>query len=265
MQPNFIKRLLSAVFLCSAASVAACAGDTTEVGEDQNVTAVTNARVEIFVGQDGQFYFRVIAGNGEKLLRSEGYTTRAAAEKGILGAKQTGLASQSYKLAKSVNGQWFFNLVAKNGKTIGTSETYVSKSHAERGLQTLQKIFVSLQQEKPKVVCFMKNLPVVPQGKAQVEIDFSHLPEGEWGYSDSLDAWKGSYSFSAGIEDGAVQIVFQENEHVQDEIGSTACDLPKPLKRGTTFCNEPLEIDTSLGTEDDEKVVHAFDFACRVD
>ena len=84
-------------------------------------------------------------------------------------------------------------------------------------------------------------------------------------YSEALAAFEGSYNFSVGIEEGTAYVTFQENAHVEDEVGSIACDLPDPNSGVTAFCEEPLEVDASLGTDEDPKMVHAFDFGCRVD
>jgi len=41
------------------------------------------ARFEVFRGEDGQWYFRVVGGNGEIMSQSEGYTTRSNARRAV--------------------------------------------------------------------------------------------------------------------------------------------------------------------------------------
>jgi uncharacterized protein len=263
MHRTLVSCLAAVVALALPVLVVGCGGEDAQSGEEQDVKGSVTGKIEIYVGDDAQHYFRVVASNGEKLLRSEGYSSRAAAEKGVESAKKNGVSSKSYRISESEDGQWFYDLVAKNGEIIGTSETYTSKSNAERGMTTLQKVLGKLGQSAPRTTCFLQRLPAVPQGEEKVEVDLDHLEEG-FGASDSLEAFEGSYSFDVTVEEGFVNVIFYENAHVQDEVGSFGCDLPK-LERGTTFCDEPIEIDASLGTEDEEKQVHAFDFGCRVD
>ena len=46
-----------------------------------------SAKYEIFLGTDRQYYFRLKAPNGEKILASEGYTTKANCQNGIQSVK----------------------------------------------------------------------------------------------------------------------------------------------------------------------------------
>jgi uncharacterized protein len=95
------------------------------------------ARFETFTGRDGQSYFHLLAGNGQKMLQSEGYASKQKANEGILSVRTNGAAPESYDLIEAQDGQWYFNLVAANGQTIGTSELYVTRSNAERALSTV--------------------------------------------------------------------------------------------------------------------------------
>ncbi len=108
-------------------------------GDEEDATASTG-RFEIFVGQDGQYYFHLLAGNGEKLLQSEGYTSQAGAENGVDSLRVNATDPNQFKVLEAVNGEFYFNVVAKNGEIIGHGETYVTKSNAERGAATVQKV-----------------------------------------------------------------------------------------------------------------------------
>jgi hypothetical protein len=66
--------------------------------------------------------------------------------------------------------------------------------------------------------------------------------------------------------DGEFSVTFQENAHVMDETGQIGCST-EGLRAPATFCKEPIEVDKLLGTEageDDEQMVHAFNFWCRL-
>lgn len=117
-----------------------CSGE--DPGVDAQNVAENPGTFETFMGQDGQWYFHLLAANGEKVLGSEGYVSRAGAENGIESVKANGVDLANYDLLEAANLEWYFNLVAQNHEIIGTSETYVSKSNAERGEETVQGIIV---------------------------------------------------------------------------------------------------------------------------
>lgn len=45
-------------------------------------------KIKIFKGKDEQFYFKVLAENGQTIAVSEGYTTKQNCEKGIESLKE---------------------------------------------------------------------------------------------------------------------------------------------------------------------------------
>ena len=44
-----------------------------------------------------------------------------------------------FELKSSKNGQFYFNLTAKNGQVIATSEMYTTKAAAENGIASVQE------------------------------------------------------------------------------------------------------------------------------
>ena len=48
------------------------------------------------------------------------------------------MAEAKYEIKKSSDGQYYFNLVASNGEVVATSERYVTKSNAERGITAVR-------------------------------------------------------------------------------------------------------------------------------
>ena len=116
----------------------ACGGGA-DTGDEQDQTA-SAGRFETFIGEDGQHYFQLLAGNGERVLRSEAYKTLASAKKGIASVKKNGQLESSFEVLEAESGESYFNLVASNGQIIGTSETYASKSNASRAVKTVMKI-----------------------------------------------------------------------------------------------------------------------------
>ena len=89
-------------------------------------------------GSNGQFYFRLQAGNGETLLVSEMYVAKASAENGIVSVKTNAPEDGRYERKVAKNGQPMFNLKAANSQIIGTSETYSSEAAREKGIASVK-------------------------------------------------------------------------------------------------------------------------------
>lgn len=87
---------------------------------------------------NGQFYFHLQASNGETILRSEQYGTKASAEGGINSVKKNAPLDERYERKTAKNGQLMFNLKAANHEIIGTSETYASESARENGIASVK-------------------------------------------------------------------------------------------------------------------------------
>ncbi|MBZ0116191.1 MAG: YegP family protein [Sandaracinaceae bacterium] len=93
----------------------------------------TGERFDVFQGADGRWYFNLHAGNGEIVLRSQGYSSEAAALNGAFSVADHGVDAARYVITPSADGGFYFNLTAQNGQVIGTSEVYASRYNAERG------------------------------------------------------------------------------------------------------------------------------------
>ncbi len=93
----------------------------------------------IFKGANSQFYFKLVAGNGEKILKSEGYVYKWSCQNGIDSVKANAPYDSRYEKKKASNGQYFFNLTAANGQVIGTSETYVTESGRDNGIAVVKR------------------------------------------------------------------------------------------------------------------------------
>ena len=97
------------------------------------------AKFVISQGASGQFRFALKAGNGETILGSENYTTKAAAENGIASVKTNAPIDERYERKLAKNGEPMFNLKASNGQVIGTSETYSSPTARDAGIESVKK------------------------------------------------------------------------------------------------------------------------------
>ena len=111
-------------------------------GVDDGSAEVTSksAHFETFVGADGRTYFDLVAGNGQDVLRSQGYSSATSAKKGIASVVENGVDASAYEILEAKDGTWYFDLTAANHEVIGTSQMYVSKTNATRGAATVRAL-----------------------------------------------------------------------------------------------------------------------------
>jgi len=97
------------------------------------------AKFEIKTRTNGEFQFNLKAGNGQIILTSEGYTTKAACLNGVASVKTNSQVDSRYDKLTSKNGKLYFNLKATNGQIIGTSEMYEAKASRDNGIASVKK------------------------------------------------------------------------------------------------------------------------------
>lgn len=93
---------------------------------------------ELSKSSNDQFRFVLKAGNGEVILTSELYTTRAAAEKGIASVRVNSPQDAHYEKKTATNGKFHFNLKAGNHQVIGTSQLYVTEQSRDKGIASVK-------------------------------------------------------------------------------------------------------------------------------
>ncbi|WP_293908031.1 MULTISPECIES: YegP family protein [unclassified Sphingobacterium] len=96
-------------------------------------------KFEVKTRKNGEFQFNLKAGNGQVILNSEGYTTKANCLNGIESVKKNAQDDNKFDRKTSTNGKHYFNLKATNGQIIGTSEMYESASGMENGIESVKK------------------------------------------------------------------------------------------------------------------------------
>lgn len=88
--------------------------------------------------RNDEYQFNLKAGNGETILTSEGYKTKANCKVGIDSVKINAPYDSRYDRRTATNGQYYFNLKAGNGEIIGTSEMYNSILARENGIESVK-------------------------------------------------------------------------------------------------------------------------------
>lgn len=87
---------------------------------------------------NGEFQFNLKADNGQVILTSEGYSSKASCENGISSVKTNSQDDSKFDKKTSSNGKPYFNLKASNGQIIGTSEMYESTSGRDNGISSVK-------------------------------------------------------------------------------------------------------------------------------
>jgi len=87
---------------------------------------------------NGEFQFNLKAGNGQTILSSEGYASKAGAENGIESVKTNSQDDSRYDKKESSSGKPYFTLKAGNGQVVGTSEMYESTSARDNGIASVK-------------------------------------------------------------------------------------------------------------------------------
>jgi uncharacterized protein YegP (UPF0339 family) len=93
---------------------------------------------ELKTSKDDQTYFVLKAGNGQVILKSELYTTRAAALNGIASVQKNSPLDERYERDVSKSGKPYFNLKAGNHQVIGTSQLYDAEAGRDHGIESVK-------------------------------------------------------------------------------------------------------------------------------
>ena len=97
------------------------------------------AKFEITTRKNGEFQFNLKAGNGQTILSSEGYSSKAACMNGVESVRKNSQEDQRFERLEAKNGKFYFNLKATNGQIIGSSQMYEGMASRENGIQSVMK------------------------------------------------------------------------------------------------------------------------------
>ena len=93
----------------------------------------------ITLRKNGEFQFNLKATNGQVILTSEGYTTKAACLNGVESVRTNAPVEERFEIKVAKNGKPYFNLKASNGQVIGASQMYASERTMKQGIASVQK------------------------------------------------------------------------------------------------------------------------------
>jgi len=93
---------------------------------------------ELKLAKNGEFYFNLLAANGQNILKSEMYSSKSAAMNGIASVQKNCGDDAQYECKTSGNGKPFFVLKAKNHQVVGQSQMYESESGCKNGIASVK-------------------------------------------------------------------------------------------------------------------------------
>jgi uncharacterized protein len=85
-----------------------------------------------------QYHFVLKAGNGQTILTSEMYNSKAGATNGIESIQKNCGNDNAFERKTAKNGKFHFNLKATNGQVIGSSQMYASESGMNNGIESVK-------------------------------------------------------------------------------------------------------------------------------
>lgn len=96
-------------------------------------------KFELKTAKNGEFFFSLIAGNGENVGKSETYKAKASALNGIESVKKNCSNKDRYVVKEGKDGKFYLSLKAGNGEIILTGQGYASESGAHDGPGAIER------------------------------------------------------------------------------------------------------------------------------
>lgn len=97
-----------------------------------------SAKFELTKSPNGEFHFHLKAPNGQIILTSQEYKSKAAALNGIESVKTNAPHDERYERKVDHAGKPRFNLKAANHEVIGSSQGYSSEEARENGIAAVK-------------------------------------------------------------------------------------------------------------------------------
>ena len=85
-----------------------------------------------------KFHFVLKAGNGQVILSSQMYASKASAMNGVESVRKNCANDDCWERKTAKNGKFHFNLKSTNGQIVGSSQMYASESGMNNGIQSVK-------------------------------------------------------------------------------------------------------------------------------
>ncbi len=96
-------------------------------------------KFEITARKNGEYQFNLKATNGQVILTSQGYKSKATCLNGVESVKKNSQDEKRFEVKQASNGKPYFNLMATNGQVIGSSQMYASEATMQNGIASVMK------------------------------------------------------------------------------------------------------------------------------
>jgi uncharacterized protein len=93
-------------------------------------------KFELKKSKNDKFYFSLLASNGQNILQSEMYESKASAQNGIESVKKNAADASRFEKLTSTKGEPYFVLKAGNHQVIGQSQMYASEKARDGGIDS---------------------------------------------------------------------------------------------------------------------------------
>lgn len=94
-------------------------------------------KFEVYNDKSGDFRFRLKASNGQNILASQGYKSKAGCMNGVESVKKNAADEARFEKMETKSGKFAFNLLAANKQVIGSSQQYASKASRDNGIKSV--------------------------------------------------------------------------------------------------------------------------------
>ena len=94
-------------------------------------------KFEITTRKNGEFQFNLKANNGQVILTSQGYATKATCLNGVESVKKNSTDEARFDKKVASDGSPYFNIVATNGQIIGSSQMYANEANRDNGIASV--------------------------------------------------------------------------------------------------------------------------------
>ena len=98
-----------------------------------------SGKFELKKAKDGQFHFNLLASNGQVILTSEMYESRASALNGIESVRKNAPDDGRFGRLSAKDGSPYFTLKAGNGQVIGQSQMYADAGGRDNGIRSVME------------------------------------------------------------------------------------------------------------------------------
>jgi len=98
------------------------------------------AKFEVYQSsKNKEFRFRLKADNGQTILSSEGYATKASCMNGIESVKKNSADAKRFTKTKTPSNMFRFSITAANSQIVGTSQNYKTESGRNNGIESVKR------------------------------------------------------------------------------------------------------------------------------